>query len=243
MRTTDIVIRLNDQLQKLEIGKPGNYPDFYNRLRQAIVQRTADIVHKGDYFRYGQHLLPANTNGFTTYVLFRNIILEESNEDTLWLLLKEEAERLDFPEIREENSHHQLIELSSLLDYPEKIIPDNKNIEDILIRIAGDREIFEFDPTGPENNTILYDKLAKLIYDKEAEIMYKGPKLVFEDNKDLFINADDFSIYVLFRSGINSNYENNELMWSNLTADLKVLSLITLLKSTKNYQILLFTHE
>lgn len=245
MRTTDIVLRLHDQqLKKLEIGKPDDYRGFYNSLLHAIVQRKADIVHKGDYFRYGQHLLPSDTdtNDFITYVLFRDITLEGHDEAGLWTVLEKEAHRLDFLEIRETNDHHQLIELSALTDNSEDSTDSNtENSEDILIRIPGNKEILEFDPTGAEGNAILYSKLAKLIYDKEAEIMYKGPKLIFEDNKDLFINADAFSMYVLFRSERNTNYEEKELIWSNLAANLRMPSSITLLKSAENYHVLLFT--
>ena len=73
--------------------------------------------------------------------------------------------------------------------------------------------------------------------------MYKGPRLVFEENRDLFISPDDFSIYVLFRSRRDFNYESKEQLWNNLSSDLKVLSSITLYKSAKNYQVILLTHD
>ncbi len=248
MRTYDIAIRLHNRndIPKLEIGNSGNYADFYRQLLQAIATRNADIVHKGDYFRYDQHLLPKEDEGFTTYVLFRELTLTDSNDDdAIWDTLGREARRLDFPEVREHDHHHQLIELASAADFSNEDPGGEEDAEreEILVRIAGSREELEFDPAGAEGNTILYDRLAKLIYDKEAEIMYKGPKLIFDDNMDLFINPDDFSVYVLFRSERSSNYEDNELLWSNLASDLKVLSSITLLRSADHYQVLLFTHS
>lgn len=243
MRTTDIVLRLHDNIPELEIGSAENYNTLYKSLRQSIANRSADIVHKGDYFRYDQHLLPEDADEFTTYVLFRELDLDDQNdESTIWEILEDEAIRLNFPEVRENNGKHQLIELSTLPADIESTGFSDDDFEEVLIRIAGSREELEFDPSGPEGNTILYDKLAKLIYDKDAEIMYKGPKLVLDENRDLFINSDDFSIYILFRAHRNSNYEDNDQLWFNLSNDLKVLSSITLLRSAENYQVILFTH-
>jgi hypothetical protein len=246
MRTVDIVIRLNNHQNEpeLEIGQDNNYSNFYTTLQKVIDTHGADVVHKGDYFRYGQHLLPKDTTQFNTYVLFRDITLNDIEDDKLlWDALAQQLQNQRYPEVREKNQHHQLIELSSL----EENIADTENavddFEEILVRIPGTREELEFDPTGAEANKILYDKLANLIYNKEAEIMYKGPKLIFEENRDLFISPDDFSIYVLFRSRRNYNYESKEQLWENLASDLKVLSSITLYKSAKNYQVILFTHE
>lgn len=243
MRTTDIVLRLHgQQVPKLEIGKSDNYADFYNALHQAIDHRSADIVYKGDYFRLDHHLLPEDTDNFTTYTLFREVVLDDEANDAIWEQLKNEAKRSYFPEIREENTHHQLVELSILPDINKTMLEEIVS-EDILICIAGTREELEFDPAGAEGNKILYDRLAKLIYDREVEIMYKGPKLILDENNDLFINSDDFSIYVLFRSPRSSDYEDNELLWSNINSDLKVLSAISLLRSAENYQVVLFTHN
>ncbi len=246
MRTYDIVIRLHgENAPKLEIGNSGNYAEFYRQLQQSISSRNADIVHKGDYFRYDHHLLPKDGNGFTTYVLFRELTLNNGDDNTvIWETLARESQRLDFPEVREHNEHHQLIELSASSDFSSDVTGDeDQELEEVLIRIAGSREDLEFDPSGAEGNKILYDRLAKLIYDKEAEIMYKGPKLIFEDNRDLFINPDAFSVYILFRSPRSSDYDDNVLLWSNLASDLKVLSSITLLRSAPAYQVLLFTHS
>lgn len=243
MRTTDIVLRLQgQQVPKLEIGKSDNYADFYNALHKAIDHRSADIVYKGDYFRLDHHLLPEDTDNFNTYTLFREIVLDDGANDAMWEQLKNEAKRSYFPEIRQEDKHHQLVELSTLPDFNKTMLEEMVS-EDVLIRIAGTREELEFDPAGAEGNKILYDRLAKLIYDREVEIMYKGPKLILDENNDLFINSDDFSIYVLFRSPRSSNYEDNELLWSNLNSDLKVLSAISLMRSADNYQVLLFTHN
>jgi hypothetical protein len=230
---------------KLEVEKANNYSAFHNILLNTINSRSADIIHKGDYFRYDQHLLPKDNGEFRTYVLFRDIVLNDTEDEGLiWDALNEHLQNHRFPEVREKNEYHQLIELSSL----EESIADNsenssEDFEEVLIRISGTREELEYDPSGAEANKILYDRLAKLIYDKEAEIMYKGPKLIFEENRDLFINPDDFSTYVLFRSKRDYNYENNEQLWNNLESDLKVLSSITLYKSSKNYQVILLTHE
>lgn len=246
MRTNDIVIRLHgEDAPKLEIGNSDNYADFYRHLQQSISSRNADIVHKGDYFRYDQHLLPKDGDGFMTYVLFRELTLNDSGDDSaIWGILANEANRLDFPEVREHNEHHQLIELSAASDFNDDLTDDkDQDREEILIRIPGSREELEFDPSGTEGNTILYDRLAKLIYDREAEIMYKGPKLIFEDNRDLFINPDAFSVYILFRSDRSSNYDDNDSLWANLASDLKVLSSITLLRLAPAYQVLLFTHS
>ncbi|RWX00567.1 hypothetical protein [Flavobacterium cerinum] len=246
MRTLDIVIRLNGHQEQMEmtVEKNTNYSTFFNRLQKAIDSQAADIVHKGDYFRYDQHLLPKDDNNFATYILFRDITLNDTdNDQMLWAVLKEYIQTNKFPEVREKNEHHQLIELSSV----ESIVSNNttiaEDIEEILIRIPGSRELLEFDPSSSENNKILYDKLVKLIYDKEAEIMYKGPKLIFADNRDLFISPDDFSIYVLFRSKRDFNYENKDLLWSNLTSDLKTHSSITMYRAAKNYQVILFTPD
>lgn len=248
MRTLDIVIRLNGHQEQMEmtVEKNNNYSTFFNRLQKAIDSQAADLVHKGDYFRYDQHLLPRDDNNFATYVLFRDITLNDTdNDQLLWAVLKEYIQTHKFPEIREKNEHHQLIELSSVegVDIFNDSKTDTENFEDILVRIPGSRDVLEFDLSGSENNKILYDKLVKLIYDKEAEIMYKGPKLIFEDNRDLFISPDDFSIYVLFRSKRDFNYESKELLWSNLTKDLKTHSSITLYKSAENYQVVLFTPD
>lgn len=248
MRTIDIVIRLNGSKQQMEmtIEKSNNYNTFFDRLQTAIDSRMSDVVHKGDYFRYDQNLLPRDDNNFVTYVLFRDITLNDPDDDqVLWTALEEHIKTHKFPEIREKNEYHQLIELSSVegADIFNDSKTDTEAFEDILVRIPGSREVLEFDPSGSENNKILYDKLVKLIYDKEAEIMYKGPKLVFEDNRDLFISPDDFSIYVLFRSKRDFNYESKELLWSNLTRDLKTHSSITLYKSAENYQVVLFTPD
>ncbi|PZR22608.1 MAG: hypothetical protein DI539_05135 [Flavobacterium psychrophilum] len=246
MRTTDIVIRLNgQQVPELKIGNPQNYPLFYSELRNAISLQQGDIVHKGDYFRLDHHLLPKDDKGYTTYALFRDINLTENDDDAgLWEQLENQLEYLNYPEIRESATHHQLVELSTLPEADRNIrLQEEAVSEDVLVRIAGTREQLEFDPLVGEGNKILYDRLAKLIYDREIEIMYKGPKLNFDENRDLFINSDEFSIYILFRSRRDSNYEDNELLWSNLGNDLKVLSKITLLKSSKDYQVLLFTHE
>lgn len=75
---------------------------------------------------------------------------------------------------------------------------DPSAIEEILVRVPGRRKELEFDGLYPEANNILYNKLTKLIYDKEAEVMYKNPRLDFKDNRDLFISPDDFLMYVLF---------------------------------------------
>lgn len=248
MRTVDIVIRLENQNQqiKLEIGNTNNYSAFYSVLQKAVKSHSADVVHKGDYFRYDQHLLPKDANEFNTYVLFRDINLNDTDDDALlWEALNQQIQVLRYPEVREKNTHHQLIELSSTQN--EDIVVDTENtienFEEVLVRIPGNREELEFDPSGTEGNKILYDRLAKLIYNKEAEIMYKGPKLVFEENRDLFINPDDFSIYVLFRSRRDYNYENNEQLWNNLANDLKVLSSITLYRSSEHYQVVLLTHD
>ena len=246
MRTVDIVIRLNHQEEpQLEIGKDNNYSSFYAILQTTIDSHSADIVHKGDYFRYDQHLLPKDNGKFDTYVLFRNITLNDTDDDKLiWDALNMQLQSQRYPEVREKNTHHQLIELSSL-EANTVIDTENtiQNFEEVLVRIPGTREELEFDTSGAEGNKILYDKLAKLIYNKEAEIMYKGPKLIFEENRDLFINPDDFSIYVLFRTRRDYNYENKEQLWNNLSNDLKTLSSITLYRASKNYQVVLFTHD
>lgn len=249
MRTTDIVIRLHDSqdVPKLEIGQPQNYGTFYQELARAIQTQSADVVHKGDYFRHGQHLLPRDEAGYATFVLFRELTLEDiqAGDDAFWDILLAEVHRLDFPEIKEKEAHHQLIELS-----PAQVASDGSPepeiaglTEEILLRIPGSREELEFDPTGPEGNSILYDKLAKAIYDRDAEVMFKGPRLIFEENRDLFINADAFSVYVLFRAKRSSDYEDQAMLWSHLEADLKALSFITLLRSGATYQVLLFTHQ
>ncbi len=246
MRTVDIVIRLNDHERgiELEIGKDKNYSIFYEILQNNISNHWADIVHKGDYFRYDQHLLPKDSSEYATYVLFRNITLNDTDDENLiWQALNQQLQNQRYPEVREQNEQHQLIELSSLED--NSIAESETTIEDfeeVLIRITGTREELEFDPSGPEANKTLYDRLAKLIYDKEAEIMYKGPKLVFEENRDLFINPDDFSIYVLFRANRDYNYESREQLWNNLENDLKILSSITLYKSSEHYQVILVTN-
>ncbi|MDV6167008.1 hypothetical protein R1T16_01140 [Flavobacterium sp. DG1-102-2] len=247
MRTLDIVIRLNGRQQEseLEIGSNANYSNFYNFVQKAIADRSADIIHKGDYFRYDHHLLPKDNDAFNTYVLFRNIALNDlEDENVIWNTLGQQLQNQRFPEVREKNEHHQLIELSSLEE--DRVIDTENTIadyEDILVRIAGTREELEFDPSGAEANKILYDRLAKLVYNKEAEVMYKGPRLVFDENRDLFINPDDFSIYVLFRTRRDYNYENKEQLWNNLSNDLKTLSSITLYRASKNYQVVLFTHD
>lgn len=249
MRTVDIVIRLkaNHQEMKLEIGKSNNYSMFYTILENAIASHSADIVHKGDYFRYDQHLLPKDNNEFDTYVLFRDITLNDTDDDKLiWSALTKQVQTMKYPEVHEKNAHHQLIELSSTENVNTVIDTENtigEDYEEVLVRISGTREELEFDPASTEANKILYDRLAKLIYNKEAEIMYKGPALVFEDNRDLFISPDDFSVYVLFRSGRDYNYESKELLWSNLANDLKTLSSITLYKSSEHYQVVLLTHN
>jgi len=74
-------------------------------------------------------------------------------------------------------------------------------------------------------------------------IVFAKLLLIFEENRDLFINPDDFSMYVLFRTRRDYNYESREQLWDNLAGDLKVLSSITLYKSEKNYQVILLTHE
>lgn len=243
MRTTDVVLRLNGlQVPKLEIGNSDNYSAFYNALHQSINQHTADIVYKGDYFRLDRHLLPEDTNAYRTYALFREITLNDETDDAIWQQLKNEVDRLYFPEIRAENENHQLIELSILSDSNKGVLEETVS-EDVLIRISGSREELEFDPISVEGNKILYDRLVRMVYDKEVEIMYKGPKLILEENSDLFINADEFSIYMLFRSPRSSEYDDNELLWSHLSDDLKVLSSITLMRSAKNYQVLLLTHD
>lgn len=248
MRTVDIVIRLKNHNQEveLEIGNTNNYNAFYSTLQKAVASHSADIVHKGDYFRYDQDLLPKDNNEFCTYVLFRDITLNDTDDDTLlWNALNEQAQVMKYPEVREKNAHHQLIELSSTENTDIVIDTENtvEDFEEVLVRISGTREELEFDTSGTEANKILYDRLAKLIYNKEAEIMYKGPLLVFEENRDLFISPDDFSVYVLFRSRRDYNYENKEQLWSNLANDLKVLSSITLYKSSEHYQVVLFTHD
>ena len=157
--------------------------------------------------------------------MFRNITLNDTDSDaSVWNALSEQIHDLIYPEIREHNSKHQLIEMS----IPENEIMTNnynqvssENFEEILVRIPGTREELEFDGLTPEANNILYNRLAKLIYDKEAEIMYKGPRLDFDDNRDLFINPDDFSMYVLFTSTRDYRYEDKELLWQNLSNDLK----------------------
>lgn len=248
MRTTDIVIRLHEWKEpiKLEIGNAENYSSFYEQLIMALQTQSADIVHKGDYFRFDQNLLSMDTDGYATFVLYREIAPVDDTDEALWEMLLEQTHRLQFPAIREHNAHHQLIELSSLdslssdgpLDFGQEAAT-----EEILIRIPGSRDELEFDPAGAEGNAILYNKLVKLIYDREAEVMFKGPKLVFEENRDLFINADNFSVYVLFRARRSSNYEDNAMLWSHLESDLKTLSSITLLRSGEHYQVLLFTHD
>ncbi|MDV6167156.1 hypothetical protein R1T16_01890 [Flavobacterium sp. DG1-102-2] len=246
MRTVDIVIRLSSHQREsqLEIGTNNNHDTFYNALQKEVDSQSATIVHKGDYFRYDQHLLPKDDNEFNTYVLFRDITLNDTDdEQLLWNTLSRQLQYQRFPEIREKNAHHQLIELSSLEEDLAGTEAPVENFEDILIRIPGTREELEYDPAGAEANKILYDKLAKLIYDKEAEVMYKGPRLIFAENRDLFINPDDFSMYVLFRTRRDYNYESKEQLWENLAGDLKILSLITLYKSEKNYQVMLLTHE
>lgn len=246
MRTVDIVIRLNNNQHEpaLEIGKDNNYSAFYGILNKTVDNRSASIVHKGDYFRYDHHLLPKDDNEFNTYVLFRDITVNDTDDEKLlWDALSQQLQNQRYPEIREKNEHHQLIELSSLEEGLAVTEAPVEDFEEILVRIAGSREELEFDSSGAEANKILYDKLAKLIYNKEAEIMYKGPKLVFEENRDLFINPDDFSIYILFRSRRDYNYESQEQLWDNLTSDLKILSSITLYKSAKHYQVILFTHD
>lgn len=246
MRTTDIVLRLHgQQVPELEIGNPDNYPVFYRELRNAISQKQADIVHKGDYFRLDHDLLPKDDKGYSTYALFRDVNLVMDQDDAgLWKQLESQTEHLNYPEIRESTKHHQLIELSTLPETDRNMrLHEEAAVEDVLVRMAGTREELEFDPLVSEGNKILYDRLAKLIYNKEIEVMYKGPKLNFDENRDFFINSDDFSIYVVFRSHRHSNYEDNALLWSNLADDLKVLSRITLLKSSDDYQVLLFTHD
>jgi hypothetical protein len=244
MRTNDIVLRLmSPDMPKLEIGKPENYGDFYRSLKEAISLRRAEIVYKGDYFRYDNHLLPRNDEGFTTYVLFREITPDEDDEQSVWRILDSEASRLGFPEIRESDGHHQLVELSSLSLVSPDTLTHEVEWEDILVRIGGTKAELEFDPAGAEGNAILYDRLAKLIYDKEAEIMYKGPKLILDENRDLFFNDDEFSIYVLFRSQRSSEYDDRELVWANLASDLREPSSITLLRSADNYQVVLLTHR
>lgn len=247
MKRVDIVIRLNDHKRQveLEIGKNNNYSIFYDILQNAITGHTADIVHKGDYFRYDQHLLPKDNGEFTTYVLFRDIAFNDTDDEKLlWQALNQQIQHQRYPEVREQNEHHQLIELSSLEDNSATDTANTiEDFEEVLVRIAGTREELEFDPSGPEANKILYDRLAKLIYDKEAEIMYKGPKLIFEENRDLFISPDDFSIYVLFRTNRDYNYESREQLWNNLENDLKILSSITLYKSSEHYQVIMLTHD
>lgn len=244
MRTVDIVLRLHSSEPKLEIGTDNNYAGFYNELQKEIDNRSADIVYKGDYFRYDQHLLPKDISGFATYALFRGITVNDVDDNTLlWNALSLQLASQRYPEIREKNAHHQLIELSSLEEDLSGSDSPVDNFEEIMVRIPGTREELEFDPSGAEANKILYDKLSQLIYNKEAEVMYKGPKLIFEDNRDLFISPDDFSMYVLFRSGRNYNYESKAELWEHLTNDLKSRSSITLLKSAKNYQVLLFSHD
>jgi hypothetical protein len=247
MRTVDIVIRLKSSQHEpeLEIGKDNNYSSFLNTLQKIISSHSADIIHQGDYFRYGQHLLPKDNDEFNTYILFRNITLNDTDgQELIWDALAQQLQDRRFPEVREKNKHHQLIELSSL---EEDLANYNENpeqdFEEVLVRIEGNREELEFDPASAEANKILYDRLAKLIYNKEAEIMYKGPRLIFDQNRDLFISPDDFSIYVLFRSRRDYNYESKEQLWENLSSDLKVLSSITLYRSAENYQVLLFTHD
>lgn len=244
MRTVDIVIRLDHQQEpELEIGTNNNYDTFYDTLQKEIDNHSATVVHKGDYFRYDQHLLPKDNEKFSTYVLFRDITLNDiDDEKLLWASLGQQLQNQRYPEVRKKNAHHQLIELSSLEESFSGAEPIIEDFEEILVRIEGTREELEFDPAGAEANKILYDKLAKLIYNKEAEIMYKGPRLVFEENRDLFINPDDFSMYVLFRSRRNYNYESQEQLWDNLTSDLKIFSSITLYKSAKHYQVILLTH-
>ncbi|MGQ2985001.1 hypothetical protein [Flavobacterium sp.] len=245
MRTNDIVLRLMSRdIPQLKIGKPENYANFYRSLKEAISLRMADLVYKGDYFRYDHHLLPRHDDGFSTYVLFREITPDEDDDGSLWRILESEASRLDLPEIRESDGHHQLIELSSLPSINSDTLYNNEQEwEDILVRIGGTRAELEFDPTGAEGNAILYDRLAKLVYDKEAEIMYKGPRLILDENRDLFFNDDEFSIYVLFRSQRSSVYEDRELVWANLASDLKEPSTITLLRSADNYQVVLLSHD
>jgi hypothetical protein len=51
------------------------------------------------------------------------------------------------------------------------------------------------------------------------------------------ISPDDFSMYVLFRSRRNYNYESKAELWEHLTSDLKSRSSITLLKFAENYQV------
>jgi hypothetical protein len=247
MRTFDIVLRLHNHQQEIEpeVGKPDRYIAFNDHLHKQIANRAGDIVYKGDYFRYDQHLLPKDADSFSAYVLFRNITLESPDDgDHIWQILLNESQTRNFTETREKNNHHVLIELSSFSEIAGGNATDGiTDTEEILIRIPGTREELEFDAAGPEGNKILYDKLAKLIYDKEAEVMYKGPRLIFEDNTDLFISPDDFSVYVLFRSGRSSDYESREQLWANLEADLKVLSSITLLRSAEDYQVILITHN
>jgi len=116
--------------------------------------------------------LPKDDNEFNTYVLFRDITLSDTDdEQLLWNTLSRQLQYQRFPEIREKNAHHQLIELSSLEEDLAGTEAPVENFEDILIRIPGTREELEYDPAGAEANKILYDKLAKLIYDKEAEVM------------------------------------------------------------------------
>lgn len=247
MRTVDIVLRIQgheDQIV-LTIGDNKNYDSFYRLLGQAIAGKSATIVHKGDYFRYDHHLLPIDLEPYSTYVLFRNVVLNDpDNDDAVWGVLTEALRHLDFPEVRESEGGHQLIELSSMADELNttagKELPE---FEDILIRIPGSREELEFDPAGAESNKFLYDRMAKLIYDRDAEVMYKGPKLIFEENRDLFFHSDAFSTFVLFRSRRDSNYDDSDQLWANLAGDLKTLSRITLYRTADNYQVLLLTHE
>lgn len=241
MRTTDIVLRLHGHdAPRLEIGNLDNYQSFYDSLRKAVTLRRADVVHKGDYFRMDQHLLPEGNERFTTFVLFREVTLDDDGDDALWHILETEASRLDFPEVRETDTNHQLIELAALPAFNDEPAPNGENeAEDILVRIGGTRAELEFDPSGAEGNAILYDRLAKLIYDKEAEVMYKGPRLELDENRDLFYSDDDFSVYVLFRSGQSYLYEDTERLWSHLASALREPSSATLLRAADNYQVVL----
>jgi len=247
MRTVDIVLRIqgNEDQLGLTIGDNRNYESFYRLLGQAIAHRSATIVHKGDYFRYDHHLLPKDLEPYSTYVLFRNMALDDpDNDDAVWGVLAEASRSLDFPEVREKENRHQLIELSSMADELNSTAATTlPEFEDILIRIPGSREELEFDPAGAEANKFLYDRMAKLIYDRDAEVMYKGPILIFEENRDLFFHSDAFSTYVLFRSQRDSDYDDSDQLWANLAGDLKTLSRVTLYRTADNYQVLLLTHE
>lgn len=245
MRTFDIVIRLPKHTPTLKIGDNAHYATFLAIVSNTLTEAKADIVYKGDYFRHDRHLLPHDEGGFNSYALFRRITLIDSESDLeIWESLAEAGKYMTFPEIRETDDHHQLVELSDMTIF--EINDSNasqQEQQDILIRIAGDREELAFDPVNREANTTLFGKLAREVYDREAELMYVGPRLNPEEHPDLFIHADEFSSYIILRMNNNDHSEEPALQWERIERTLRQKADLTMLRSEDHYQLLMLQPE